>query len=200
VIFVSTDGGLHFGPEVKVADVTFSFPQGALELAPGRFVRNLEFPTLGLLGSSLYLAWNDGRSGQSHILISRSSDGTTWSSPASVTAGAGDELQPALSSDGSSLQVLYYERNQDNTLDTVVASSGDGASFHAQRVTTQSFPGALTFPQADPVIAQTYMGDYIANVAAGGHRYYAWGDNRDTLTDFLYPRGRPDPNVFFARQ
>jgi hypothetical protein len=200
VIFVSTDGGQHFGPEVKVADITASFATGVLALAPGRFMRNAEFPTLAMLGRDLYLAWNDGRSGRSHILISRSSDGTTWSSPTSVTVGTGDELQPALSSDGSSLQVLYYQRNQNNTLDVLVASSADGSIFSARRVTTQSSPGALTFPQADPAIAQTYMGDYIANVAAGGRRYYAWGDNRDTVTNFLYPQGRPDPNVYFARQ
>jgi hypothetical protein len=200
VIFASTDGGLHFGPEVKVADVTFSFPQGALELAPGSFMRNLEFPTLALLGSSLYLAWNDGRSGQSHVLVSSSADGTHWSSPTSVTAGSGDELQPAMSSDGSSLQVLYYQRNRDNTLDVLVASSTDGTNFQSQRVTTQSFHGALTLPQSDPVIAPAYMGDYIDNVASGGHRYFAWGDNRDTVTNFLYPQGRPDPDVFFARR
>jgi hypothetical protein len=200
VIFTSTDGGLHFGPEVKVADITFSFPQGALELAPGRLMRNLEFPTLALLGPSLELAWNDGRSGQSHILLSQSSDGTHWSSPTSVTAGSGDELQPSMSSDGSSLQVLYYQRNPDNTLDVLVASSAGGTDFRSQRVTTQSFSGALTLPHSDPVIAPAYMGDYIDNVASGGHRYFAWGDNRDTVTGFLYPQGRPDPDVFFARR
>lgn len=201
VIFTSTDGGAHFGPEVKVSDVTFSFATGALELAPGRLMRNAEFPTLAMLGSSLYLAWNDGRTGQSHILISRSTDnGATWSAPASVTAGFLDELQPALSSDRESLQVLYYQRNPDNTLDVRVANSADGTTFSSERVTTQSFQGALTSPQFDPIIAFNYMGDYIANVAAGGHRYYAWGDNRDTVTNFLFPQGRPDPDVFSARQ
>jgi hypothetical protein len=200
VIFVSTDGGTTFGPEVKVADVTFSFPQGVLQLAPGRLMRNGEFPTLAQLGRFLYLAWNDGGSGQSHILVSRSSDGTTWSPPTSVTVGSGDEMQPALSSDGSSLQVLYYQRNSNNTLDVLVASSTDGSTFAARRVTTQSFAGALTLPQADPIIAPAYMGDYIDSVSVGGHRYYAWGDNRDTETNFLYPQGRPDPNVYFARQ
>jgi hypothetical protein len=31
------------------------------------------------------------------------------------------------------------------------------------------------------------------------HQYFAWGDNRDHITNFLYPNGRNDPNVFFAR-
>jgi hypothetical protein len=44
------------------------------------------------------------------------------------------------------------------------------------------------------------MGDYIANVSDGSRQYFAWGDNRDTVTDPLYPNGRSDPDVFFARQ
>jgi hypothetical protein len=200
VIFSSNDGGQHFGPETKVADAVFSLPTGTLELAPGRVMRNADFPTVTRLGSDLFVGWNDGRSGRSHVVLARSSDGVHWSAPASVTSGGGDELQPSISSDGTSLQILYYHRNPDNTLDVHLASSGDGSTFTFQRITNRAFPGALTFPQADPVIAQTYMGDYIANVAVAGHRYFAWGDNRDVATSFMYPQGRPDPDVFFARQ
>jgi hypothetical protein len=117
-----------------------------------------------------------------------------------VTSGVGDELQPAMSSDGSSLQILYYHRNPDNTLDVRLATSTDGSTFTFQRITDRPFPGVLTLPQADPIIAQGYMGDCIANVAAAGHRFFAWGDNRDVVTSFMYPQGRPDPDVFFARQ
>jgi len=200
VIFSSRDGGQHFGPEAKVADAVFSLPTGTLQLAPGRVMRNADFPTVAMLGSHLFVAWNDGRTGHSHIVLSQSADGVHWSAPASVTSGGGDELQPALSSDGVSLQVLYYHRNPNNTLDVDLASSSDGSTFTFQRVTDRSFPGALTFPQADPILAQTYMGDYIANVAAAGHRYFAWGDNRDVVTSFMSPQGRPDPDLFFARQ
>jgi hypothetical protein len=45
-----------------------------------------------------------------------------------------------------------------------------------------------------------YMGDYIANVSDGAHQYLAWGDNRDRVTNYLWPHGRNDPNVYFARQ
>ena len=45
-----------------------------------------------------------------------------------------------------------------------------------------------------------YMGDYIANVSDGSHQYFAWGDNRNRVTNFLYPNGRADPDVFFAKQ
>jgi len=50
------------------------------------------------------------------------------------------------------------------------------------------------------LIAFAYMGDYIASATDGQHVYMAWGDNRDTVTDFLWPRGRHDPDVFFAKQ
>jgi hypothetical protein len=67
-------------------------------------------------------------------------------------------------------------------------------------VTTTSFPGVLTVPQFDPIIAFGYMGDYIANVSDGNRQYFAWGDNRDRVTNFLWPQGRNDPNVYFAKQ
>jgi hypothetical protein len=67
-------------------------------------------------------------------------------------------------------------------------------------VTSQSFPGVYTVPQFDPLIVFGYMGDYIASATDGQHVYMAWGDNRDIVKDFLWPNGRHDPDVFFARQ
>jgi hypothetical protein len=86
-------------------------------------------------------------------------------------------------------------------LDTVVADSTDGGiHFTAKAITSRSFPGVRTVPQFDPVVAFGYMGDYIANVSDGTHQYFAWGDNRDRITNFTHPRGRNDPDVFFARR
>jgi len=50
------------------------------------------------------------------------------------------------------------------------------------------------------LIAPYYMGDYIANVSDGRRQYFAWGDNRDRVRNWLYPNGRHDPNVYFARR
>jgi hypothetical protein len=65
-------------------------------------------------------------------------------------------------------------------------------------VTTQSFPGVYNNPNFDPIIASAYMGDFIGSVSSCGHQYFAWGDNRDVVTNFLWPNGRHDPNVYFA--
>jgi len=201
VIFKSTDGGTTFGPAVKVASITPATPTGALELGPGQFVRTIEFPTLALRGNTLWVAWNDGATGRSHIRLATSTDGgATWQRSA-ATKGSGDEIQPALSVDAAGLHLAYYQRNGDNTLDTVLADSTDnGQHFLATAVTTTSFPGVRTVPQFDPQIAFGYMGDYIANISDGANQYLAWGDNRDRITNFTHPRGRNDPDVFFARR
>jgi hypothetical protein len=198
-IFTSTDAGQTFAPGVKIADITPATPTGALNLGNGAFMRTAEFPTLAVSAGNLYAAWNDGSSGNSHIRLAKSSDGgNTWAT-SWLTHGSNDEIQPALSADKAGLHALYYQRNSDNTLDVVVANSKNGNGWVASRVTSTSFPGVVTVPQFDPVIAFGYMGDYIANVTDGSHEYFAWGDNRDTIMDFTFPHGRHDPDVFFAK-
>jgi hypothetical protein len=208
VVFRSTDGGQSFEPGITVSNVTPASPSGALVLGPGQFIRTAEFPTLALNGDTLSLAWNDGEDGHSHIKLAQSSnDAQTWT-VTNVTSGNNDEIQPALSADRSGLHLLYYQRNPDNTLDVVLANSRNRASFRTnafnrtsfrtRRVSSISFPGVETVPQFDPQIGFGYMGDYIANVSDGTTQYFAWGDNRNMITDFTYPAGRHDPDVFFA--
>jgi hypothetical protein len=68
------------------------------------------------------------------------------------------------------------------------------------RYSSRSFPGVLNIQQFDPLITPYYMGDYLANVSDGGCQFFAWGDNRDRVHNWLYPNGRHDPNVYFARR
>jgi hypothetical protein len=81
-----------------------------------------------------------------------------------------------------------------------VLDSRDCARFRLRRVTNHPFPGVLNVKQFDPLIIPFYMGDYIANVSDGWRQYFAWGDNRDRVRNWLYPGGRHDPNVYFARR
>jgi hypothetical protein len=198
-IFKSTDGGQSFDSGHQIATVTQT---GDLNLGPGMVMRNLEFPSVATAqGGKVYVAWNDGSSGNSNIRLATSNDGGASWSLSWATHGTNDEVQPALSSDSHGLHLLYYQRNNDNTLDVLAGNSTNGGtSFTTTRVTSVSFPGVFTVPQFDPIIAFGYMGDYIANVTDGTSRYYAWGDNRDTVTNFLWPQGRHDPNVYFAHQ
>jgi hypothetical protein len=198
-VFKSTDGGKSFGPGVKIADVTPATPLGFLPLGLGRAMRTIEFPSLARVGNTLYAAWNDGGQGRSHIRLATSTNGgATWSL-AWATSGVNNQLQPALSSSGGVLHLAYYRITPSKLID-VLLQDRRGSTVTTTRVTTRSFPGVFTLPQFDPIIAPAYMGDYIANVSAGGHQYLAWGDNRDKVRNFLWPAGRNDPDVFFARR
>src|SRR3954447_15885405 len=197
VIFSSTDGGDSFGAGVTIATIT---PASAVVLGPGQVVRTAEFPVLATLGGKLYAAWNEGSATGDHIHLAVSADrGQTWT-PSVVTTGRG-EIQPALSSDRNGLHLAFYQVvNRGAALDVVLADSANGTSWRAKKATSVSFPGVLTAPQFDPVIATGYMGDYIANVSDGKSVYLAWGDNRDTVKNWLWPNGRHDPDVFFAKR
>src|SRR5947208_16108658 len=111
--------------------------------------------------------------------------GNTWKT-SQVTSGDNDEAQPALSADGSGLHLLYYEISPvgDGTsqLDTLVSNSRNGTSWTTRRITSQSFPGVYTLPQFDPIIAFTYIGDYIANGSDSTHQHFPWRDHRHDVT------------------
>jgi hypothetical protein len=170
-------------------------------LGTGSFMRDAEFPSITLHGGTIYVAWNDSGSphGGTQIRLAKSTDGgSTWTT-SFLTSGSGDRIQPSLTSDGAGLHLAYYRINTNKTLDVIASNSSDGTTWQSSRVNAVSFHGVIDDPNFDPLIAFDYMGDYISCVSAGGHRYYAWGDNRDNVTDFLWPHGRSDPDVFFAR-
>ena len=200
--FKSTNGGNTFSKGVKIANITPAEPDGELHLGPGRFARTIEFPSPALRGGKIYVAWNDGGiPGGSHIRLATSANGgTTWTTHF-VTGGlTTQDVQPELSANGAGLNLLYYHKNPNNTLDVLLSTSTNGTTFTKTRVTSVPFRGSLTIPQFDPIIAFGYMGDYIANISVGSHLYFAWGDNRDTVRNFMFPNGRNDPDVFFAKK
>jgi hypothetical protein len=78
-------------------------------------------------------------------------------------------------------------------------------SFERRRLSGEArhhrvFAGRVHDPQFDPLIAFGYMGDYIGSATDGTNQYFAWGDNRDAVTNFMCPHGRDDPDVFIAKQ
>ena len=200
--FKSTNGGNTFSKGVKISNVIPAEADGELHLGPGKFARTIEFPSPALFGGKIYVAWNDGTSGKSHIRLATSSNGgATWTTKF-VTTGSGkvEDVQPSLSANSAGLNLLYYHKNPNNMLDVLLGHSTNGTTFSTKRVNSVSFPGTFTIPQFDPIIAFGYMGDYVANIAVGSHLYFAWGDNRDKVKNFMFPNGRPDPDVFFAKQ
>lgn len=203
-LFKSTDGGQTWGPPVTIGT---NNPVYSWFLAPGQLMRSPNFPDMAINGSTINVVWNDRDTTDpfSHILMATSTDGgATFSAPSQVTTGFSVELQPAIALDASGVHVAYYQIHfqlTGNTFDVMESTSrNQGASWTVKRITNVSSPGVQTIPNFDPIIAWGYMGDYIADVSDGTHRYIAWGDNRNVVSNFLYPAGRHDPDVYFAQE
>lgn len=203
VIFKSTDGGGTFGPRVTIATTAPAARDprtlgDVLYLGPGEAIRTRELPTIAQVGGTLFVAWNDGAQGRSHIRLASSTDGGAHWTVGWATGGAHHDLQPALSGDAAGLHLLYYQVDPSNRINVLLQERAGGRTT-VRRVNTVPFPGVPNAPQFDPVSELWYMGDYIANVSDGAHRFFAWGDNRNIVRNYLWPRGRNDPDVFYAR-
>ena len=83
------------------------------------------------------------------------------------------------------------------SLDRVVEAPERWATFDAEAT-------ALSIEQLanyDAFVTPCYdVGEYLGTFLNGGDLLAAWGDNRNIVTNFLWPQGRRDPDVFFAKQ
>jgi hypothetical protein len=63
--------------------------------------------------------------------------------------------------------------------------------------------GGKTWSEEVQIAAGSVTDQFEPFVAVGADAtnfYYAWGDNRNTVISAAYPKGRPDPDVFFGRR
>ncbi len=204
VVTTSTDGGQSFGPETTVATLSGA-PEGALDLGPGKVMRTASFLSVAQRGGTIAAVWPDhGAPGSPtgyNLRWATSDDGgSTWSTPVWLTNDALDWVQPSLVADDHGWHVTAYQRTSTSRLSVTTLTSEDGTEWTSSPLTTASFGGVPTVPQFDPVIAWGYMGDSIASTISGGHLIAAWGDTRDVVRNALWPQGRNDPDVFFARR
>lgn len=211
VVVESTNGGTSFSLIHTIA--TLKDPLFGLLTGPSQAMRLFPFPYLGIQGGKLWSSWDDlgGSSGVSKVFVASSTLGTTggtsWSLPiqASPTTSSFYSVQPSLVGDSTGLHIAYYQIPAvvGGLLTTYEANSATGASWASTAIGSTSFPIDLTLPQFDPEISWTYMGDYVGIASAttsGGatQQCISWGDNRDIVTDYMYPAGRHDPDVFHA--
>jgi hypothetical protein len=185
----STDHGKTFQPAVRISNVTLTGNGNALQGG----IRNNEFPLLAVdpQSGTLYAVWNDGRNffvtdetspdGRYHfadVLISKSTNGQTWSAPVRVNQDSvshlrngqpygTDHYQPGVAVDKSgTVGVCWYDRRNDPNnfaLGRFCAFSTDGGSSWHE---SSSLPANWQpFHDVDFLIAQYYLGDYD-NVAS----------------------------------
>lgn len=182
VLARSADRGVRYQPGRVVDDDV---------VAPGRFLVYLPVgPAFAMAGNGdMVAAWADRRSGDSDILLRRSTDdGRTWTTPVQVNRGtAGDGVpqdMPAVGvSPGGRIDVVYYDRTVDrtgSTVDVVLSSSSDsGSSFPKTfRLNTQSSNRRIG-PQGSPFSGEADFGSRIAVASLSGGAVAAWTDTRN---------------------
>jgi len=183
----STDGGVSFGANVKVDDVTCVGDCFDLQ---GGFRASFENPSLAIdrsgtsTNGAVYVAWHDGRNLQvpdfgsftpfysyADVLIRRSTNGgATWSpavrvndNPEPLANGRGtDQYQPGLAVDrNGNVGACFYDRRNDPfnfLIDRFCAISKDaGETWNNKRVTEESF---RPIHAVDTFINPIYLGDY----------------------------------------
>jgi hypothetical protein len=162
---------------------------------PGRFPIYLP-PTPAFVvdrRGNMLAAWADRRSGDSDILLRRSTDdGRTWAPPVPVNRGRiGDGVpqdMPALGvAPGGRIDVVYYDRSVDPRgpmVDVLLSSSSDdGKSFtKTVRLSTQS-SNRRVGPEGSPHLAEADFGSRIAVASLPGGAIAAWTDTRNGTPD-----------------
>ncbi len=153
----STDGGTTWGADTRLTnDTAWS-----------------ERPTVVASGSTVHVAWYDGRIGPPRIFYKQSLDnGVTWGADVGLTPTSGVAYHPSMAVSGSIVHVawtdmsagpqIYYTRSLDN-----------GATWETERIITPSAPPA---------------GKNFASIAASGSDVHvAWMDFR------------AEPRVYYTR-
>jgi BNR repeat-like domain len=201
-IVKSTDGGVTFSAETRVAAVT-----NVNTMTGGGGVRSNSFPSMTVDKNGavhvVYDAWTRSLVDRSDIFYVRSNDGgSTFSSPLKLNDDGSTTTQflpsIAAASDGT-LGVKWWDRRNDllndGLTDVYMTISHDGGvSFGKNfRVTNQNW----FFGPIEPGFAGGYHGDYDGITADANNFYTSWSDERNSEPDAFFsqiPTTR-DPNT-----
>lgn len=172
----SSNGGVTFGKDIKVADLTAGWDFGI----PG-ISRCNGFPVTGSdisnspYRGNIYINWSDQIDGDTDIFFAKSTDGgNTWSSPKKVNNDFLKRHQffnwMSVDPITGKIYIIFYDRRDNldpNSLQTHVylAKSDDGGeTFKNFRVTDSPF-----FPNS-----KIFFGDYTNITAYNGKIYPIW--------------------------
>jgi len=160
----STDGGATYSLPAAIGPASFA-ESPALRAAP--------LPTAAVdAAGTVYAAWADCRARPgcraNDIVLSRSSDGVSWTAPERVAIGSGgDRLFPALAADEATpghIALTYYVRIG-GRLGVRLATSADGGSRWSRPVRLDAEPARFSW-LADAGGAM--VGDYVATALSSG--------------------------------
>lgn len=199
----STDGGFAFTTVVAAPGITAN--PGVL---PGNGFRTFTIPQMAADANGVYLVWDDFRTGDSDVLLSRSTDGgDTWNAPVRVNdVASGQQFFGAIGSSEGGIDVAFYDSRLDDggtisSLDLFLSRSLDGGlSFlPSSRVTSRSFDPNLVIRTVAPDAGFPFIGDYIQVASTTSAALVVWADNRNVNFSGNPDTGRLDQDVFFSR-
>jgi hypothetical protein len=159
----SDDGGASFSPETVIAPAQYRDVPG-LRSAP------LPSAEVGADGA-VVLAWPDCSQrpgcGANDIVVSRSTDGVTWSAPVRVPLGAGSHVIPGIAADPARpgrLAIVAYAYSAGALSVDFTSSSDAGRTWRRpRRLTARPMP-LRWFARAGGAM----LGDYVSTSFAGG--------------------------------
>ena len=178
-----TNGGTVVAANVKAVNPTTGLPS---PLPGGRF-RTFTIPQIAADSQGVYLVFDDYRTGDANVLLTKSTDGgTTWTSPSLVNdVTTGQQFFPTITSSAGTLSIAWYDSRFNpgstlNTLDLFYTGSIDaGVTFAPSvRVTSVSFNPELVNRTDAPNYREVFMGDYIGIAASPTMVHPIWADNR----------------------
>jgi hypothetical protein len=161
----SSDGGQTFSPPVVVATLRSDSPS----------LRAPPLPSAAETANGVVVVWPDCSAhpacSANDILISSSSDGTTWAPPLTV-ANRADYVTPSVGASGSTVAVVAYVRPDvsDSSLGVRLFRSNDGGATWAAPIRLDARPMQLSsLAQSQSEGTGGFLGDYDA-VAFVGNR------------------------------
>jgi hypothetical protein len=161
IIFTkSTDSGKSFTKGSLVASIN-PFDQGSTSVS----FRTNTYPTMAVDGNGrVYLAWAQrgvGPGGDARIVVTRSSDGSGWTTPvaADPSPARGHQIMPVFSFAAGKLMLVFYDLREDHTIG-IFTPTGNGLFSE-----TREPRGDLAPAPGEPA---KVFNEFIADVAPTG--------------------------------
>ena len=156
----STNGGKSFTKGSQVGLIN-PFDQGSTSVS----FRTNTYPTMAVDGDGrVYLAWAQrgvGPGGDARIVVTRSSDGSGWTTPvaADPSPARGHQIMPVLSFAAGKLMLVFYDLREDHTIGIFTPTSNGLFSE------TREPRGDLSPAPGEPA---KVFNEFIADVAPSG--------------------------------
>jgi hypothetical protein len=136
-------------------------------------------PSVAATGTKVHMVWQDSRDGNREIYYKRSTDsGATWGSDVRLTASLDSSWAPSVTSSGSNVHIVWWDRRDGNREIYYKRSTDEGTTWEADLRLTSDPAGSST-----PSVAVSGM---IVHVL--------WADLRPGNSEIFYkrnPTGNP---------